>query len=242
MITGMDFVALPVQDMARARAFYTDVLGLPPGESAGPAWSELDLGAGPALALVDPTGYGLPWEPSGGGSVGLAFRDFEGVASRMGELGLLGMDPFETEGCHGAPIQDPEGNGVMVHRRKDAPDRDHAMDFVAMPVADMARAKAFYVEHLGLTPDPDFPGDIWAEFQLPDGSTLALFHGAAVGIDFAPNKGGGVGLRVPELEAAFERLKAAGFATAPKVMETPVCHLGFVADSEGNSLFLHRHK
>lgn len=242
MITGMDFVALPVRDMARARAFYQDVLGLPAGESAGPSWAELDLGAGPALALVDPTGYGMAWEPSGMGSVGLAFRDFEGVAARMGELGHRAMDPFETEVCHGAPIKDPEGNSVVVHRRKEAPDRDAVMDFVAMPVEDMARAKAFYAERLGLVLDAEFSGDVWAEFQLADGSTLALFACAAAGIPFEPNKGGGVGLRVPGLEAAFEVLQAAGFAAAPAVMETPVCHLGFVQDSEGNSLFLHRHK
>ncbi len=242
MIAGMDFVSLPVQDMARARAFYAEGLGLAPGHAAGDAWVEFDLGAGPALALVDPTGYGMPYESTGAGALGLAFRDFAGVSEQMASLGCRTMDPFETEVCHGSPIRDSEGHGIVVHSRKSEPGRDREIDFVALPVEDMARAKAFYAEKLGLTLDPDFSGDTWAEFQLPDGTTLALFAVKAVNLEFEPNKGGAVGLRVPAVEEAFAKLKTQGFAQADAIMETPVCFMGFIQDSEGNSLVLHRHK
>lgn len=242
MITGMDFVSLPVQDMARARAFYGDSLGLTAGLAVGDSWVEYDLGAGPALALIDPAAHGMPFQSTGAGALGLAFRDFAGVSDQMAALGCRTMEPFETEVCHGSPIRDSEGHGLVVHRRKAEPGRDREIDFVAMPVEDMARAKAFYTEKLGLTLDPDFSGDTWAEFQLPDGSTLALFAVKDMDLEFAPNVGGSVGLRVPEVEQAFEALKAQGFAQADALMETPVCWMGFVKDSEGNSLVLHRHK
>lgn len=184
----------------------------------------------------------MPFEGSGGGALGIAFRDFPGVTAHMTELGHHTMDPFETEVCHGGPIRDSEGNGLVVHQRKSEPGRDRMIDFVALPVADMARAKAFYAGELGLTLDEAFSGDTWAEYQLSDGSTLALFNVSAVGQDFAPNRGGAIGLRVPELEKSFAALKAAGYAQADELMETPVCHLGFVRDSEGNALMLHRHR
>jgi catechol 2,3-dioxygenase-like lactoylglutathione lyase family enzyme len=242
MITGMDFVSLPVKDMARAKAFYKDELGLTPGLESGANWSEFDLGDGPALALIDPIGYGMPVESTGNGSVGLAFQDFTGTSERMNALGLRQMEPFETEVCHGSPSEDSEGNSIVVHQRKSGPGRDREIDFVSLPVADMARAKAFYTDTLGLTLDAEFSGDTWAEFQLPDDTTLALFNVGAMGMDFEANKGGAVGLRVPAVEDAFAKLKALGFAQMDEILETHVCFMAFVHDSEGNSLILHRHK
>jgi predicted enzyme related to lactoylglutathione lyase len=106
-----------------------------------------------------------------------------------------------------------------------------------MPVADMARARAFYEGELGLALGSEGRG-IWAEYELADGSALALFQGP----HFEAATGGGVGLRAPDLEDTFERLKAKGYARAEAVAETPVCHVGLVRDSEGNALVLHRRK
>ena len=100
MIAGIDFVSLPVSDMARARAFYRDTLGLtpvaPPGEawdefdaaenggvSTVDAWVEFDLGDGPALALVDAAAYGMPADPVTAGSLAIAVADFEGMGVEL---------------------------------------------------------------------------------------------------------------------------------------------------------------
>ena len=241
MITGIDFVSLPVSDMARARAFYQDTLGLTPGAAAGDGWIEFDLGEGPALALVDPAAYGMPMEPVVTGSLAIAMADFEGMAETLRARGHLAQDPFESPVCHGGFARDTEGNSFSIHRRKGEPTRDRAFDFVALPIEDMARARAFYEGSLGLVPETLLE-NVWTEYVLPDGSALALGDVRTMGLAFAPVTGGSVGLHTPELEAAFAKLQEQGFATAEAVLETPVCFMGFVRDSEGNALVLHRHK
>lgn len=241
MISGIDFVSLPVTDMARARAFYRDVLGLRPGHSAGDAWAEFDLGEGPALALIDAAALGLPADPVTAGTVAIALSDLEAMVETLRDRGHLKQETFESPVCHGAFLVDSEGNSLSLHRRKGEPERDRVFDFVALPVEDMARARAFYEGVLGLVPE-SVSEQVWTEYVLPDDSALALGDVRVMGLEFAPVTSGAVGLRTPELAAAFERLKAAGYAQADAVMETPVCFMGFVRDSEGNSLVLHRHK
>lgn len=237
MITGLDFIWLPVENLDRARAFYQDTLGFAPAQLGGDGWAEYDLGEGPAVMLVQPS-EGNPLVAAGSAaSVGLAVKDFGGVTEAFRAQDKLMMDPFETDGCHGGPSVDSEGNSLVLHQRKAEPHRDRLVDFIVMPVEDMARARAFYEGTLGLTLDSEGRG-IWAEYVLPDGSALALFEGPG----FEPAVGGGVGLRTPDLEAVFARLKAAGFARGTDLVETPVCTIGLVRDSEGNALVLHRHK
>lgn len=239
MITGIDFVSVPVTDIARARAFYQDTLGLGVGVAMSEAYLEFDLGDGPALGL-DAAPFGA-LGPVTTGSVAIAIRDFEGVTASPDMAGRLTRVPFESPVCHGAFIEDSEGNRLLLHRRKAEAERDRLIDFVQLPVAEMARARAFYEGLLGLEPQTVY-GDGWTEYELPDGSALALGDVTALGLAFAPVTGGSVGLAVSDLETVFENLKAAGHTLADRLMETPVCHVGFVRDSEGNHLALHRRK
>ncbi|MDB5101024.1 MAG: glyoxalase [Cyanobacteria bacterium RYN_339] len=242
MIKGIDFVSLQVADMARAQAFYQEKLGLPPVATAGEGWAEFDLGPGPALTLLDPTAFGQAFEEErGSGSFGLAVHDIETVSAEMEAEDRLHMDMFETDGCHGAPMSDSEGNGLMLHRRKAEPGRNRVIDFVCLPVADTARARAFYKEMFGIEPTPE-SGEIWTEYVFADDSALALFNGSKVGIAFSPSTGNAPGLATPELEALMAKFKAKGLTRADTPIETPVCFMGLVSDSEGNALVLHRHK
>lgn len=241
MITGIDFVSLPVADMARARAFYQDTLGLELGQDGGDTWCEFDLGEGPALALLNPALLGMTFEPVLAGSVAIAFKDFEAMVERLRAQGRLKQEPFDSPVCHGGFIVDTEGNSLALHRRKGEPERDRVFDFVALPVEDMARARAFYEGTLGLAPET-VHGEVWTEYVLPDDSALALGDVRVMGLEFAPVTGGSVGLHTPELEAAFEKLKAMGHAQEEALIESPVCFMGLIRDSEGNSLVLHRHK
>lgn len=46
--------------------------------------------------------------------------------------------------------------------------------FTMYPVKDMARARAFYADTLGLGPSPSGASSPWVEFDLPDGGCLAI--------------------------------------------------------------------
>jgi catechol 2,3-dioxygenase-like lactoylglutathione lyase family enzyme len=108
------------------------------------------------------------------------------------------------------------------------------VDFVSVPTRDVARARRFYGDVLGLRRndrDPD-------EFETPN-VTLALWQPEAEGVPFAPNTAG-IALRVPDVEAARERLSAHGVEFLGETVDTGVCHMGFFYDPDGNVLILHR--
>jgi predicted enzyme related to lactoylglutathione lyase len=109
-------------------------------------------------------------------------------------------------------------------------------DFVSVPVQDMERAKAFYSETLGLPStglDEGFP-----EFDLGNVS-LYLIDPTKVGGEFAPHVSY-IALRVPDVAKARADLEAAGVEFQGEIHESPVCHMAFFRDSEGNALMLHR--
>lgn len=118
---------------------------------------------------------------------------------------------------------DPDGNRVTLHAGPLT---------VTLPVAQMPRARAFYEGELGLQPAPGAT-ETRVEYRFPD-AVLVLEAGAA------PAQHLVVGLRTPDIEAAYARLKPYAVLEAP--METPVCHVGFLKDPEGNPLTLHRVK
>lgn len=113
------FVCYPVTDLQRARRFYEEVLGLTQSRFFGnedKGFVEYDIGTG-TLAI----GNGAPdWSPSsGGGSVALEVDDFEAAVARLTASGCpFRLKPLETPVCHMAAVSDPDGNSVMIHRRK----------------------------------------------------------------------------------------------------------------------------
>ncbi|MNY30489.1 Glyoxalase-like domain protein [compost metagenome] len=179
--------------------------------------------------------------PSAAGTVAIAFRDFNGMVETLKAQDLLQQEPFESPVCHGAFVLDPDGNSLSLHQRKGETERDRVIDFVGMPVQDMERARAFYEGMLGLKPG-DIASAAWIEYDLPDDTALALCDVRVMGLEFQPIQAGGMALRTPDLEAVFARLKQAGHAVAEDVIETSVCHMAMVKDSEGNAFLLHRHK
>ena len=109
-------------------------------------------------------------------------------------------------------------------------------DFVSVPVQDMARAKRFYSETLGLaSPNLD---NAWPEF--PTGNvSLYLVDPSAIGAEFAPHVSH-IALRVADVAGARAKLETAGVAFEGDIFDTGVCHMAFFRDSEGNALMLHR--
>lgn len=112
--------------------------------------------------------------------------------------------------------------------------------FTCYPVADMKRARLFYEGVLGLeaTMDHEMEGGHWVEYDIGAG-TIAL--GMAPGME--PSRDGcSAALEVDDFDQAIEELKAAGVEFNFGPMETPVCHMAFVRDPDGNSIGIHRRK
>ena len=111
--------------------------------------------------------------------------------------------------------------------------RVEQVDFISIPTRDVARAVAFYRDVLGLPESRHTPSEV----ETPN-VTLSFWNPEADGEEFVPNVGG-FALRVAEVEAAVEELRAAG-AEVIGIDDTGVCHMGFVKDLDGNTLILHR--
>ena len=112
--------------------------------------------------------------------------------------------------------------------------RVERVDFVSVPTRDIARARRFYGEILGLPSNRDTPD----EFETPN-VTLALWQPEAEAVPFAPNTAG-IALRVDSVEAARNELQARGVEFLGQTVDTGVCLMGFFYDPDGNVLILHR--
>jgi catechol 2,3-dioxygenase-like lactoylglutathione lyase family enzyme len=116
-VERVDFVSFLTQDIARARQFYTEVLGL---EIESEGESDMEFRCGQVtLDVFDPSSIGQPFAPS---PAGLALRVADVDAARV-ELEAKGVqfdgDTIPTGVCRQAWFKDPDGNALMLHRRFD---------------------------------------------------------------------------------------------------------------------------
>ena len=91
------------------------------------------------------------------------------------------------------------------------------VDFVSVLTQDIARAKTFYGETLGLPIETEGENDL--EFALSPA---------------------GIAIRVPDVAAARAELEAKGVQFNGEIIDTGVCHFAFFEDPDGNKLMLHR--
>lgn len=110
--------------------------------------------------------------------------------------------------------------------------------FTMYAVKDVARARKFYEETLGLKPGlAGGHGDNWwVEYDLPEGGCLAITNTTGD----APGAGGTVALEVEDLDRLISDLKSKGVAFKSEVIHGPRCRMAVCLDSEGNSLLLHQ--
>ncbi len=118
--------------------------------------------------------------------------------------------------------------------------RIHEIAFSCYPVTDVARARAFYEGLLGLkaTQDHQTGNGHWVEYDIGSG-TLAI--GQAPG--WLPSAHGcSVALEVDDFDRAVAELKAAEVEFQFGPFESPVCHMAFVRDPDGNAVGIHKRK
>jgi len=113
------------------------------------------------------------------------------------------------------------------------------LEMVTVPVADVARAKEFYVQRMGFTPEQDVQVDEAHRFVelTPPGSTctIALTTGY---VDAEPGSLQGVQLNVEDADAARAFLVARGVSVSP-VQEYPWGRFCFFSDPDGNGWSVH---
>lgn len=110
------------------------------------------------------------------------------------------------------------------------------MDCVCYLAKDLARARGFYEDVLGMK--PAMQGETWVEYEFADGSTFALSK--------LPNgdwyQTGGAMFAVVDLDSALEGVRGSGATVHGHAVETPVCTMVWCNDLEGNSFALHKRK
>jgi predicted enzyme related to lactoylglutathione lyase len=123
-INEIAFAGYSVADMKRAKNFYEGVLGLKKTRGFGQhegddMWVEYDIGTG-CLALI--AGGGKDWPPgSSGVAVALEVDNFEASVAELKAQGVkFVFDPYESPVCWMVVINDPDGNRLVLHKRKSA--------------------------------------------------------------------------------------------------------------------------
>lgn len=117
MITNeIAFIAIAVSDKEKARKFYQETLELKPSSTQlDGAWVEYEVG--PVTIGV---GSHPMWQPSRDGtSVAFEVGDFDGVYDKLKERGVkFDIEKTETPVCWMAQFRDPDGNKLLIHKRK----------------------------------------------------------------------------------------------------------------------------
>jgi predicted enzyme related to lactoylglutathione lyase len=112
--------------------------------------------------------------------------------------------------------------------------------FTMYPATDIARARKFYEETLGLKVGKH--GDhwpmSWVEYDLPRGGCFAITNAT----EDAPSAaaGGTIAFEVADLDALIADLKSKGVEFKSDVIHGPACRMAACLDTEGNSILLHQ--
>lgn len=112
-INGIDLTGYLVENPQDAIAFYRDTLGIA-------ATAVDDDGRGAEFTLADGSTFGV-WRPDDGtkgGFVMFSVSDVRAAVAGYRARGLTVSDVTETPVCLMAFTSDPEGNGIILHQRK----------------------------------------------------------------------------------------------------------------------------
>ena len=127
----------------------------------------------------------------------------------------------------GSPLSDPLRSVNAM---------DIKLELVFVPVTDVDRAKAFYVDQVGF--HADFDQRVSEELRFvqltPPGSACSIAFGTGLGLDMAPGSQKGLQCVVADADAARAELVGRG-VDASEVDEQPWGRFVHFADPDGNS-------
>jgi predicted enzyme related to lactoylglutathione lyase len=118
IVTGVDFVSVPTQDLERAVAFYGDTLGLERSvHRPEHGFAEFETGT-VTFNVHDPKQMGIGDFHVNKNHLALQVEDVPAARKRLEERGVTFMgDIIDTGVCHMAIFNDPDGNALMLHHR-----------------------------------------------------------------------------------------------------------------------------
>jgi predicted enzyme related to lactoylglutathione lyase len=116
LITGVDFISVPTQDLEAAVEFYGATLGLPrPVYRKERNFAEFETG-NLTLSVIVPQAMGI--EHHALRHIALHVDDVEAARAELERRGVAFQgDTFDTGVCHMAFFADPDGNQLMLHHR-----------------------------------------------------------------------------------------------------------------------------
>ena len=110
-----DFMSVPVQDMERAKRFYSETLGIH-SPNLDDAWPEFETG-NVSLYLVNPSAIGAEFKPHNS-HIALRVPDVAATREALEAKGVeFEGEILDTGVCLMAFFRDSEGNALMLHRR-----------------------------------------------------------------------------------------------------------------------------
>ena len=113
----VDFVTIPTRDRDRAVTFYGETLGLTRNPSSSERWVEFETG-NLTLAIVVPEEIGKEFAPLPFGALAIRVPDVGAAKEKLQQAGVeFAGETFDSGVCNGAIFTDPDGNGLMLHRR-----------------------------------------------------------------------------------------------------------------------------
>jgi predicted enzyme related to lactoylglutathione lyase len=116
-VTGVDFIAIPTQDIEKASDFYENVLGLERSIQWGqmPA-VEFETGS-LTLAIMQSDAFGIEFQRHSH-PIALHVEDVEAARGELESKGVtFAADTIDSGVCHMAHFSDPDGNMLMFHHR-----------------------------------------------------------------------------------------------------------------------------
>jgi predicted enzyme related to lactoylglutathione lyase len=117
IVTGVDFVALPTNDLDVAVEFYGTTLGLTRSVYMPERnFAEFETGT-VTLSVIVSEKFGLGYHPNHN-ALALHVEDVEAARATLTERGVEFIgDTLDTGVCHMAFFADPDGNALMLHHR-----------------------------------------------------------------------------------------------------------------------------
>jgi len=118
IVTGVDFVSVPTQDLERAVEFYGTTLGLERSVyKPENNFAEFETGS-VTLSVVSPEKMGIGEFKPNANHLSLHVEDVPAARQELEGRGVrFHGDIFDTGVCHMAFFNDPDGNALMLHHR-----------------------------------------------------------------------------------------------------------------------------